>query len=183
MVAHARRSRRSVGIMDQLKEQAGEVRDALKEGAKAIKEQAAETAGELTTAVKGEAERLVNTQKGRAASRIHGVGWAVHKGAQLLHAGKADAAAQYVDMAAQSVEQASKYLEENELAQIAEDAADLVRRYPGVTIGGLLVIGLALGRFIKAGQQPVERSAGRRKSPGTRKQTGGARRARRRGED
>jgi hypothetical protein len=182
MVAHARRSRRNVGIMDRLKEQAGEVTDALKEGARAIKEQAAETAGELTTAVKGEAERLVNTQKGRAASRIHGVGWAVHKGAQLLHAGKADAAAQYVDLAARSVEQASKYLEENELAQIAEDAADLVRRYPGVTIGGLLVIGLALGRFIKAGQ-PVAHPRERRKSKEKTRQTGGARRARRRAED
>ena len=178
MVAHARRSRRNVGIVDRLKEQASEVTDLLRDGARTIKEQAAEAAGELTTAVKGEAARLANGQKIRAAARVHSVGWAVHKGAQLLHAGKADAAAQYVDLAAQSVEQASKYLEENDLGQIAEDAADLVRRHPGVTIGSLLVVGLALGRFIKAGQ-PVERPRERRSPKRARKQAGSRRTPRR----
>jgi hypothetical protein len=161
MVAHAKHSRRNVGILERLTEQAGEVTDLLRDGARTIKEQAAETAGELTTALKGEAARMADAQKARAASRIHSVGWAVHKGAQLLHAGKADAAAGYVDLATQSVEQASKYLEDSDLAQIAEDAADLVRRHPGVTIGGLLLIGVALGRFVKAGQ-PAERPRERR---------------------
>jgi hypothetical protein len=178
MVAHSRRSHRKAGIVDRLKDQAGEVTDLLRNGARTVKQQAAETAGEVTSALRGEATRLINTQKSRAATRIHSVGWAAHKAAQLLSTGKADAAGRYVDLAAQSVEQASKYLEENELAQIADDGADLVRRHPRVAITILLFAGLAAGRFVKAGL-PVQPARGaRRKRNGRRKHPAGARRVR-----
>src|SRR3712207_5115728 len=150
MVAHAKRSRRSPGMVDRLKEQAGEVTHLLKDGAKTIKDQAVETAGELTRVVKGEAGRLVDAQKARAAARIHSAGWAAQKSAQLLHAAKADRAAEYVDLAARAVEQASKYLEQNDLPQMLEDAAAVARRHPAATMGGLLLIGLPDGRFVKA---------------------------------
>jgi hypothetical protein len=160
--------RRKRGVIDHLQEQTAELTQLVKYGAKALREQTAETAGELKQALRGEAERVANAQKQRAAKRIHGVGWAVQKGAGLLHAGKADAVAGYVDMAAQAAEQASRYLEENDLARIAEDVGKLVRKYPAVAMSGLFLAGLALGRFVKAGEDAERPRRARRPRRGGR---------------
>lgn len=168
MVAPVSRRRRNRGLADHLRAQTVEVREAVRNGAKALKEQATEAAGEVKRAVRGEASKLINVQKERAAARIHTVGWAVQKGAGLLHAGKADAVAQYVDMAAQAAEGTSKYLREKELDEIARDVARLARRYPTIAIGGLTLIGFALGRFVQAGEA-VGRSRQRGRSGGRRR--------------
>ena len=160
--------RRKRGVIDHLQEQTAELTQLVKNSAKAVREQTAETAGELKRAMRDEAERVVSAQKQRAAKRIHTVGWAVQKGAGLLHAGKADAVAGYVDLAAQAADQASNYLEANDLARIADDLAKLARRYPAVAAGGLFLAGVALGRFIKAGEaaERPRRTAQRRRGMG-----------------
>ena|SRR5688572_2381358 len=153
MVAHIRPHRRSGGndVVARLKEQAAEVSEVVKSGARQLKEQAAEQAKHLGKVVREEADRLVHDQKIRTATKIQSVGSAAQKAARFLHAGKVDGVAEYVDMAARAADQASKYLDDRELGEMADDLGELAKRQPGAVFAGLFLAGLVIGRFIGAG--------------------------------
>ena len=163
MVAQ-RPQRNAGGLINRLKGQASGVTDQLKSGARALKDQAAEQAGQLGRVIRDEANKLVNDRKVKAATKIHSVGWAAEKAARFLHAGKVDGVAEYVEMAAQSAERASKYLERNDLTEILDDVGELARENPAVVFGGMFLVGIAIGRFLKAAEPPPESKAGSRQT-------------------
>ena len=153
MVAKAESGGSGDRVIRQIKQQASEVSDRLRMGARSIKDQLAEKTSEVTQAVKDEANRLVEEQKAQAAKKVEKVGSMIRRTGNILHAGKIDAAARYVDMAAEAVEQAAEYLEEKDPGEIADDAAEVVRRHPVAVFGGIFVAGILAGRFIAAGVQ------------------------------
>jgi len=158
MVAHVRRRPNDDdddnGVIGRLKVQAADVSDRVLSGARALKDQAAERAGEIGRAVKDEANRVVNSQKGLAANKIRYVGSAVDKAARLLHAAKVENVAGYVDLAARSTRKAAKYVDRNDLSDMLTDANRLAKKHPAAVLGGMFVLGLAAARFIKASEQP-----------------------------
>ena len=101
-------------------------------------------------AIKEEAERLFDEQKGKAASKVTRYGKAVHQAAHALRAVKAEGLAEYADSAADAVEGLTSYLEERNLAQVLQDAGEVARRHPGMVIGGMFLTGFAAARFLKA---------------------------------
>lgn len=143
-------------VIKRLKQQASDVSDRVREEARSIRDQVADKAGEMTELIKDEANKLVDEQKSRAAEKIEKVGSVIRKTGSILKAGKAGGIAQYVDMAAETTEQASKYLEDSDLNQIAHDLADVIRRHPVAFYGSMLLAGVALGRFVKAGAESDE---------------------------
>ena len=155
MVAHIRPQRRKGGddVLTRLREQAAEVGQLLKSGARELKDQAAEQAKQLGRVVRDEADRLAHDQKIRTATKIQSVGSAAQKAARFLHAGKVGGVAEYVDMASRGAERASKYLDQRELGEIADDLGELAKRQPGAVFAGLFLAGLVIGRFIKAGEE------------------------------
>lgn len=121
--------------------------------ARSLKEQASDIAGDVGRAIKDETEEFFSGQKGKVAARIENIGSMIEKAGRVLHAGKIEAVAEYVDMAAETAEQASRYLEDHDVDEIAQDAGEFVKRHPAVIFASVLVLGLAVGRFIKAGQE------------------------------
>jgi hypothetical protein len=142
-----------VGTVQELTAQLG-VR--VREGVRTIREQAAHQAGELAHAVRDEAGRWVDQQKEWAAGRVTNVGDAAHKAARVLRAANIDHLAGYVEGAAAGADEVSQYLGENDLAQMIDDAGELARRYPAVFAAGMFALGLAVGRFARAGQESQE---------------------------
>ena len=67
---------------------------------------------------------------------------------------------------ADHVERVSGYLEERDVNQLLEDAENFARRQPELFIGGALIAGLLVGRFIK--------SSSERRGLAKREQTGGS---------
>ncbi len=135
---------------DQSKANGTGVAERLRKGAAGLKEDVSEKFGQVREAVKGEANRLVDQQKGDAARKIKNLGSAIGKAGKLLHAGKIDGIAQYVDMAASGTKQVSSYLEENDLGEILSDAGKLAARHPIAVFGTIMIVGVAAGRFVKA---------------------------------
>jgi hypothetical protein len=140
--------------LKQLKDKAADVAGAVRESAGNAAGQVKQKAGEMTRAISGtikeEAERLFDEQKGKAASKVTRYGKAIHQAAHALRAVKAEGLAEYADSAAETVEGLTSYLEERNLAQVLQDAGEVARRHPGLTIGGMFLTGFALARFVKA---------------------------------
>lgn len=151
MVAHAKRSRREPGIAQRLKQQTVEVTELVRDGARAVKDQAVETATELASTVTAEVRQRADERKAKVASTLRRVGKTARRGAELLQPGTAAPIAPYVELAADSIDRASKYLEDNPPAQMIQDLGELARRHPAVTLGGVLLVGLAAGRLARLG--------------------------------
>lgn len=138
----------------ELKDKAAEVAHGVREGATEaagqVKRKAVDMTKAITGTVKEEVERLFDEQKGKASSKVARYGKVIHQAAHALKAVKADGLAEYVDAAAEKVEGVTDYLEERNLAQVLEDAGEVARQHPAVTIGSMFVAGFALARFLKA---------------------------------
>jgi hypothetical protein len=177
-------------VVEQLKELkgraaevAGAVRGGATEAAGQVKEKATQMTKAISKTVKEEAERLFDEQKGKAASKVSRYGKVIHQAAHALKAVKADGLAEYVDGAAEKVEGVTDYLEERNLAQVLQDAGEVARRHPGMTIGGMFVAGFALARFLKAsesredgGEDSGDEDEGEESSRGRPARGGGSRR-------
>lgn len=150
-------------VVEQLKELkgraadvAGAVRESAGSAAGQVKKKAADMTRAVTGTIKEEAERLFDEQKGKAASKVTRYGKVIHQAAHALRAVKAEGLAEYVDSAGEKVEGLTDYLEERNLTQVLQDAGEVARRHPGMTIGGMFLTGLALARFLKASAERDE---------------------------
>jgi hypothetical protein len=152
MVANAKRTARDETLLDEARERVAHLQETAKDEAKALKRQAVEKAEEVTRSVKRESDRFLKEQKSRAAERIERIGSVMHQAAQVLEKGDVGNIAEYVDMAAMGATAASKYLDEREVGELVDDVADIVRRHPLAAFGATIIAGLAVGRFVKAGQ-------------------------------
>lgn len=133
--------------------QASEVGDQFKEEARSIGQQISQKASEAAEAVKGEVNRVVDEQKGRAAKRIGRWGTAAQRAAKVLHAGGIENAAGYADSAADGIENAARYIEETDLSTMARDLTDAARRHPSIYYAAMFVAGLAAARVVKVMQE------------------------------
>lgn len=97
------------------------------------------------------------TGKGYAADAVHGIAKAAREMADRLAQGKPDGesgkTADFARRAADGMESFSARLREKDMAEITEEARDAVRRNPAVAVGAAAVIGFALARFLKGGDE------------------------------
>ena len=96
-------------------------------------------------------QELVGRQKDQAAERLGGLAGALREAAHKLQEGdQGGDFGRYVDRAAQQVDRLSGYLRDKDLGGFVRDTESFARRRPEVFLGGTLLAGLMLARFLKS---------------------------------
>jgi len=129
---------------------------------RAVAEQATQQVSGAAKALKGQGGEFLAQQKRRAAAELTGVAGSIRETAGQLEQGPlgGTGVTAYVEAAADGAETVARYLDERDLGDLVDDAADVVRRQPRWFVGGLFVAGLAMARFVKASQTRAAASSG-----------------------
>jgi DNA repair exonuclease SbcCD ATPase subunit len=119
--------------------------------AKTVASGAREQARDLAHQARGHVEELVEQKKDLAADRLGSLAEALREAGETMDAEQPVAAvAPYTDLAARQVERLSRYVRENDLSRFVRDTETFARRRPELFLGGSLIAGLMLARFLKA---------------------------------
>jgi hypothetical protein len=128
------------GVAQQAKDQAKNLASEAKDQTVKVAEQA-----------RDHVQQLVGQQKDQAAERLGSLAGALREAGRKLNEGEqAGDFGSYADRAAQQVERLSNYLRDSDLNGFVRDTESFARRRPEVFLGGALLAGLALARFLKA---------------------------------
>jgi uncharacterized protein YejL (UPF0352 family) len=146
----------AVGVFDSVREQAAELTDLARRGAREVKNQVSEKVGQVAGAAREEVNQVLDERKRWAAARVDRFASATQKTARVLTAANMDRLGDYVQRAADEVDEVSRYLEDTDVAQIIDDVADVAKRHPAITLGSMFAVGLVIGRVVKAAQAPAE---------------------------
>ena len=139
------------GTLGQAKAQAKDVAQDVKEQAKSLASDAKDQAKDMANQARDHVQTLVGQQKDQAADRLHSLADALREAGRKLNEGQqAGDFGQYADRAAQQVEKLSTYLRDSDLRGFVRDTENFARRRPEVFLGGTLIAGLMLARFLKA---------------------------------
>jgi hypothetical protein len=91
----------------------------------------------------------VDEQKNRAADGLGGIANAIRTAGNELR-GENEALAQYVDMASDQLRKFADTIRQRGVADMMDDVNRFARRNPAVFIGGALLVGIGVARFLKA---------------------------------
>jgi hypothetical protein len=122
-------------------------------------ERAKSKLAEAAAPVKAQARDFAERQKRAGAEQIGGVARAVHGAAEKLEE-DLPFAAEYVRQAADSLEGAADTLQQKSVDDIARSVADFARQQPVAFLGGAVLAGFVLARFLKSSAEPDAASAG-----------------------
>ncbi len=143
----------------QAKDQARDLAQDAKAQAKSLAGDAKAQAKEVAGQARDHVQTLVGQQKDQMAERLGSLAGALREAGRKLNEGQqAGDFGQYTDRAAGQVERLSSYLRDTDLRGFVRDAETFARRRPEVFLGGTLVAGLMLARFLKASSPDQERS-------------------------
>jgi hypothetical protein len=138
----------------QAKDQARDLAQDAKAQAKSLAGDAKAQAKEVAGQTRDHVQTLVGQQKDQMAERLGSLAGALREAGRKLNEGQqAGDFGQYTDRAAGQVERLSSYLRDTDLRGFVRDAETFARRRPEVFLGGTLVAGLMLARFLKASGQ------------------------------
>jgi uncharacterized protein YaaR (DUF327 family) len=144
-----------------VKEQAKSLASDAKEQAKSLASEAKDQAKDMANQARGHVETLVDQQSNQAADRLGSLAQALREAGNKLNENQqAGDFGQYAGRAAQQVERLSNYLREGDLRGFVRDTESFARRRPEVFLGGTLVAGLMLARFLKASSPTPETRTG-----------------------
>jgi hypothetical protein len=143
-----------------------EFRDAALTGSREGAQEAVRDAASNATSKAQEMVRdQVNQRSNQAGEQVSSVASDLRSvGEELRQQGK-DKPAQYTEQVAERVERASNYLSDADADRILDDAEDLARRQPWLTLAGGIVLGIAAARFLKASSSERYASRGRELTP------------------
>lgn len=123
----------------------------VKDQAKDLAQETKEQVKDMANQARDHVQELVGQQKDQAAERLGSLAEALREAGRKLNEGqKAGDFGQYADRAAQQVERLSNYLRDSDLRGFVRDTEEFARRRPEVFLGGTLIAGLMLARFLKA---------------------------------
>ncbi len=91
-------------------------------------------------------------QKNQIVEHLHAVTKAIRQTGQQLKKEEEGLLGDYSEKTAQYVEKFSHYINERNVDQILRDTENLAKRQPIVFLGGALVFGMLVGRFLKSSQ-------------------------------
>jgi hypothetical protein len=115
-----------------------------------VKEEVKERASRVASDVKQQAASMAEQRKGRLADQVHGVAEALRATGQKLHEDQNEQIAPLADAAAERIDGIANYVREHDLASLYNDVNRFARRHPELIVGGALLLGFALARFLKA---------------------------------
>lgn len=122
-----------------------------------VKQKAKEAADQVrqktTEAIRNAEEQgraMAEEQKQQVADQVGSIGHALHTSAQHLHEENQRIVAHYLDQAAARFDRVSQNLRDNSVGRLISQVEDFARRQPGVFLGGAVVTGFLLARFLKS---------------------------------
>jgi hypothetical protein len=123
------------------------------ETARTATEQAKEQAHSIGSWLGKQVQSHLNQQKDRAADRVQSAAGAVREAKENLDPEQREVVGDYTDMAADQIQRLADYLNEHDVDDFRRQAGTLAQRYPAMFLGSMVLIGLAGGRFLRAGMQ------------------------------
>jgi hypothetical protein len=139
-----------------LKQQAKDVAVQAKDQVKELASQAKDQTVELAHQAQDQVATLVDQQKKQAAERLGSLAGALHEAAKNLEQKDTEGFGRYAHRAADQVDRASRYLREKDLQGLVRDTETCARRHPDLFLGGSLVAGVLLARFLKSSSRETE---------------------------
>ena len=144
----------------------GSATEALRSTAEQVSEQVKEKAGELKQQaaheVRERARSLADEQKHAAVGRVEGIAHALRTASDELRDQGQPMVAEYSRYAAEGLESMAQSLDRREVGEFVENIEQFARERPVAFIGGAMVAGFALARFMKSSSarhnRPSERS-------------------------
>ncbi|MFO0752884.1 MAG: YHS domain-containing protein [Thermodesulfovibrionales bacterium] len=134
---------------------------AMKESVGQARQRVQEKKEQMKGKVQEQARSMVTEKKGTAAEGLGSVAEILRNVSQQLQGKDQASVARYADTAAEKVDRASRYLRESDADQLFRDVQGLVRRQPGLFLGGALATGFILARFLKSSTAAEETRRGR----------------------
>ena len=141
----------AAGAVDSAKHAASDALDQGKRKAAELKDQAVSQAKQTGSQLQAQVGQLVGEQTTKAADQIDGFAHAIRRAADTLHEENDENLAGYADTAAATVEKARDYLRDRGPSDLYADLGSAIRKHPEWGLGGMFILGLAAGRFLKAG--------------------------------
>jgi hypothetical protein len=127
----------------------GELAGEVRRGVQDLREKAVEQGNEMLNKVQGRVSDAVESGKGRIADQIGAVGSAIQEAVGKLE-GENEMVGRYARMAVDQINGLSDYLRDADPAAMAREAQRFARRRPDVFLGGALITGLVIGRFLRS---------------------------------
>ncbi len=141
----------SAGQTTDPSQSAGEkVKDRLRETSQEVAQRTRQIATDARARLGDEVRTAARSGAACISSGCRDAGDALAEASGKLRQREDTRAATYVEQAADGLHRASRYFEERTPEQIADDAGDVVRRHPGLVLGGVFAVGLLTGRFLRA---------------------------------
>lgn len=135
--------------------------DLAREKAGEIKQQAADTIDDM----RHEARSSVDRQKDAAVGRVEGVAHALRRASDDLREQGQPMFAEYSRQAAEGLESMAGSLSRRNVDDLVEGVEDFARERPAAFLGGAVVAGFALARFMKSSAaRRYERTAAERRA-------------------
>lgn len=117
----------------------------------ATTEQAKQESQRFAEKVKAEGQSMLADQKRAAADEIGGVADALRKVSHEMHQQEhPPMITPYAEQAAEGLERFSSTLRERDFNALVRQAEDFARRQPGIFLGGAVVTGFMLARFLRS---------------------------------
>ena len=136
----------SASATEALRSTAEQVTERIKEKAGELKQQAKETAHD----VRQRARSAVDEQKHVAVGRVEGIAHALRTASDELRDQGQPMVAEYSRYAAEGLESMAQSLDRREVGDFVENIEQFARERPVAFLGGAMVAGFALARFMKS---------------------------------
>jgi hypothetical protein len=141
-------------------QESGRPQNTLKQRASSEAERVRANLAEKAAPIKEQARGFAEKQKQAGAEQIGGVARAVHGVAAGLE-NELPFAAPYVREAAAKLESASDALKQKSVDDLAKSIGDFARAQPVAFLGGAVLAGFVLARFLKSSAEPAATAGGR----------------------
>ena len=128
--------------------------------AQAAAEELKQHARDLADDAKARARAAANQQKDAAAEQVHGFASALRTAADDLSGRNQRLSASWVEQAADSLEHVSGALQGQDFDELIGSIEDFARRQPVTFLGGAVLTGLVLARFMKSSAARRQPQAG-----------------------
>jgi hypothetical protein len=137
-------------IKSELKEGASHAVDQAKEKTSQVVTQVKETAGQAVDQAKEQVVSQLSQQKDRAAETLTNLTTSVHQVGDTFRQNNLPQVAEYAESLAGQVDRVGTYLRNNDVDVLARDAERFARENAAAVLIGSFIIGLTLGRFLRA---------------------------------
>lgn len=133
-----------------------------KETANRAKEKVRQQAQGWAEDAKNRGRQMLDRQKGTAADQLTGIARALHQSAdQCMSSEDQRQAGRVIEQAASGLDRLADTLRSRDVDAMIDQATSLMRRQPALFVGGTVVAGFMLSRFLKSSSERSEDYPGR----------------------